>query len=79
MRSDVNLIFSNAMIFNIPKHKVHKEAAKLKEICENMMQRVQNALEKNKNKTIDEDLHTMRMKKLAIGEEEKKRDEDIEV
>ena len=47
------------MIFNLPKHRVHKEAARLKEVCESMISKIQNVLEKNKNKTLDEDLHTL--------------------
>jgi hypothetical protein len=29
LQADIALIFSNAKLFNLPKHKVHKDAIKL--------------------------------------------------
>jgi hypothetical protein len=33
LRRDVLLIFENATKFNLPKHKVHKDAARLMVLC----------------------------------------------
>lgn len=33
LRRDINLIFDNAMRFNLPKHRVHKDAKKLGTLC----------------------------------------------
>ena len=54
------------MLFNLPKHKVHKEAIKMSEICQNLLQSVWSILEKNKNKTVDEDTYQQKVKIEAI-------------
>jgi hypothetical protein len=40
LRRDISLIFENAMKFNLPKHKVHKEAARLNEVCQAVLSSV---------------------------------------
>lgn len=57
LRRDVALIFDNAMKFNLPKHKVHKEAKKLGLICAAIIDTVQTKLDLNASRTIDEQRH----------------------
>jgi len=56
LRSDCALIFANAVTFNLPKTKVHKEAQRLNEICSQIIQSIWSTLERNKLRTLDEDL-----------------------
>ena len=58
LKSDVNLIFQNAITFNQPKHKVHKDAIKMKDVCNSILSRYWNVIEKNKLRCLDEDSHT---------------------
>lgn len=51
---DVSLIFENAMKFNLPKHKVHKEAQKLGAVCTAVIDSVQSRLIGNEKRTNDE-------------------------
>jgi hypothetical protein len=55
LRKDISLIFDNAMKFNLPKHKVHKEASRLGEVCQAVLDTVWSRLESNSLRTIDED------------------------
>ena len=55
LRRDVNLIFENAMKFNLPKHKVHKEAQKLGAVCTAVVDSVQGRLEINARRSKEED------------------------
>ena len=58
LRRDVALIFENATKFNLPKHKVHKEAKKLGLICAAIIDTVQTKLDLNASRTIDEQRHS---------------------
>ena len=57
MRRDISLIFENAMKFNLPKHKVHKEAARLGEVCTAVIDSVWSRLDRNAIRTKDENRH----------------------
>ena len=56
------------MLFNLPKHKVHKEALKLNQVCMSVIQSVWNSLEKNKLRTLDEDTYTAKVKDKLLNE-----------
>lgn len=45
LRTDIALIFENAMKFNLPKHKVHREAARLGEVCSAVLDTIWSRLE----------------------------------
>lgn len=64
LRRDIALIFENAIKFNLPKHKVHKEAKKLGQICNAMIDSIQSKLELNAARTLDESTHRQWMKLL---------------
>jgi alpha-D-ribose 1-methylphosphonate 5-triphosphate diphosphatase PhnM len=51
MRKDISLIFENAMKFNLPKHKVHKEASRLGEVCSAVLDTIWSRLEQNAART----------------------------
>lgn len=57
MRKDISLIFENAMKFNLPKHKVHKEASRLGEVCTAVLDSIWSRLEQNAARTLDENKH----------------------
>lgn len=64
------------MKFNLPKHKVHKEAAKLGAVCSAVVDSVQSRLEANARRTDDEERHRewlRREKKRALIKEVEKR------
>ena len=45
------------MKFNLPKHKVHKEAARLGEVCTAVIDSVWSRLDRNSVRTKDENRH----------------------
>jgi hypothetical protein len=47
LRREIALIFENAMKFNLPKHKVHKEASRLGQVCSAVLDSVWTRLELN--------------------------------
>ena len=55
LKSDVTLIFQNAMNFNPVKHKFYKDAQRMKEVCNTTLSKVWNKIENNKLRTLDED------------------------
>lgn len=76
LRRDISLIFDNAMKFNLPKHKVHKEAARLGEVCVAVMDSVWSSLVRNAARTKDELLHrdlkrVQRKKNLVLALQER--------
>ena len=54
LRRDISLIFDNAMKFNLPKHKVHKEASRLGLVCTAVLDSIWTRLELNALRTQDE-------------------------
>ncbi len=74
LKADIALIFSNATLYNLPKHKVHKEALRLNEVCTNIINSIWPTLEKNKLKTLDEDAYQQNAKALAQREKKGKKD-----
>ena len=54
LRRDIAQIFENAIKFNLPKHKVHKEASRLGIVCQAVLDSVWTRLELNASRTIDE-------------------------
>jgi hypothetical protein len=57
LRRDINLIFDNAMRFNLPKHRVHKDAKKLGALCNAILDSTQIRLDLNSSRTLDENKH----------------------
>ena len=57
LRRDIALIFENAMKFNQPKHKIHKEAEKMGRECAEVISTIVGRLEINAQRTLDERKH----------------------
>ena len=67
LKADINLMFSNALLYNQPNTKVHKIASKLRDSANFQIQEIWRILEKNKLKTIDEDaFREMSQKKMEV-------------
>ena len=66
MRKDISLIFENAMKFNLPKHKVHKEASRLGEVCSAVLDTIWSRLEQNAARTLDENKHKEWLRQLRV-------------
>ena len=57
IRRDISLIFENALKYNLPKSKVHKEAEKLGRDCSDILDTVWGTLEVYGLRTKDEKIH----------------------
>jgi len=77
LMGDIGQIFKNAKIFNQPKHKVHKDAIKLDELSQQKIQSVWPTLQKYKMRTMDEDTHAFKVRRL-VELEKRRRFREIE-